>query len=69
LQPGGKKGRILLNNLQTFRVGASKVKGNNMVEKKGQTILFIFKSLKSYGLLVIQGIQWLVTGLLVIITH
>jgi hypothetical protein len=47
-----EEGRILLNNLQTFRVGASKVKGNNMVQRKGQTFLFIFKSLTSCGILV-----------------
>jgi hypothetical protein len=45
-----EEGRILLNNLQSFRVGTSKVKENNMVERKGQTILFIFKSLASCGI-------------------
>jgi hypothetical protein len=60
-----EEGRILLNNLQTFRVGASKVKENNMVERKGQTILFIFKSLTSCGIC----LQFRAYGLFVIITH
>jgi hypothetical protein len=47
-----EEGSILLNNLQTFRVGASKVKRNNMLERKGQTILFVFISLTSCGICV-----------------
>jgi hypothetical protein len=60
-----EEGRILLNNLQTFRDGASKVKENNMVERKGQTTLFIFKSLTSCGIC----LQFSAYGLLLIITH